>query len=227
MPVKTPPRENRIVSSFATRVPPRSWGGHYPDAPDQPLSWSSPTGWPRQFARGCFGQGLLWRVMGGHGTVWIQRTIRWATGWFRRSLRRCRSWCCWDCSPPAGSSAWKAALAGLVAACGVAWLSFRHAGPNDRGQHGGRRVFRPSADRLADRGRRLPLRHHGRDRPVRGHESFRGPALRRPSAASGAGRVLFRRVHRGGRRICGTRWRSPRPFWWDWGFSRSRRPCSA
>ena len=40
--------------------------------------------------------------------------IRWGTGRSRRWSRPCRSWSCWACWPRAGSSAWKAALAGLV-----------------------------------------------------------------------------------------------------------------
>ena len=51
-------------------------------------------------------------------------TIRSETGWFRRWSRPCRSWSSWDCWPSGRASAWKAALAGLATACGVAWLVF-------------------------------------------------------------------------------------------------------
>ena len=125
------------------------------------------------------------------------------------------------------ASAGKSALAGLVTACAVAFLVFGMPASMIAGKCGGGGGLRRFPHRLADRGRRVPLRPRGEHRPVRGDESLGRQALGGSPAPGGSRGLLVRGVHRGSGRVSAPRWPSRRRSWWDWGSSRSRRPCSA
>ena len=169
---------------------------------DLPLSWSTPCRPIRQRTWRSCGRAYYGVIMG-RPFDRVDSTSRSAriTGWFRRSSRPLPILVLLGLLASGRASAWRAALAGLATACAVAWLVFGMPARMIAASMAVGVVVRPFADRLADRGRGLPLRYHRRDGPVRGHEGVGGPAIGRPSLASRAGRVLLRRVHRGGRRI--------------------------
>ena len=123
MPVKTPPREKPVVY----RLQPPCSRDYGEDSTASSRS-AAILFKPKRLAR-CFHavlpQSLLWRMMGGHWTVWIQRSDPFDNWGVSTLVAALPILVLLGLLASGRVSAWRAALAGLLVASGVAWLSFR------------------------------------------------------------------------------------------------------